>query len=194
MVGEVLGVIKGLAAQGMTMLIVTHEMRFARDVSTRVFYMDQGEIYEDGPPSQVFDAPRRERTKAFIMRIRAWEHAIHSRDFDFHAMTDSLGMFCMRQGMSARQMYVAQLVVEELVMNLLLPAAGDLPDPDIWLRLDCSEGGGSMKLAVEYPRLGGEPLAALERDDLTGMLLRRYVTDTDIDRAGRRAELTLRTA
>ena len=133
------------------------------------------------------------RARAFILRIRTWEHAIHRRDFDFQDMTTSLSMFCMRQGMTARQMYVAQLVVEELVMNLLLAAAGDLPDPDIRLRLGCSEGGGSVKLAVEYPRLVGEPLAALERDDLTGMLLRRYVTDVDVDRAGRRAELTLRT-
>ncbi len=195
MVSEVLGVIKGLAAQGMTMFIVTHEMRFAKDVSTRVFYMDQGEIYEDGPPSQIFDAPRRERTRAFIMRIRTWEYAIHNRHFDFSAMTGSLGMFCVRQGLSARQMYVAQLVVvEELMMNLLLPASEGMSDPDIRLRLDCSEGGGSIRLAVEYPSLPGEPLASLEQqdqDDLTGLLLRRYGRDMHIDHAGRRAEFTL---
>ena len=196
MVGEVLGVIKGLAAQGMTMLIVTHEMRFARDVSTRVFYMDQGEIYEDGPPSQIFGAPRRERTRAFILRISSWDYAIHSRDFDFSAMTGALGMFCMRQGMTARQMYVAQLVVEELVMNLLLPAAQGVTDPDIRLRLECSEGGGTVRLAVEYPAVPGEPLAALEQDgteDLTGLLLRRYGQDIRVDHAAHRAEFTLRT-
>ncbi len=195
MVGEVLGVIKGLAAQGMTMLIVTHEMRFARDVSTRVFYMDQGEIYEEGPPSQIFDAPQRERTRAFILRIRTWEHAVHRKDFDFQDMTTSLSMFCMRQGMTARQMYVAQLVVEEIMMNVLLPAAEGLDDPDIRLRLDCSEGGGIMKLTVEYPAIPGEPLAGLEKedtDDLTGMLLRRYMTDMHVDAAEHRGEFTLR--
>ena len=55
MVGEVLSVIRGLAGQGMTMMIVTHEMKFARDVSTRIFYMDQGGIYEDGTPEQIFE-------------------------------------------------------------------------------------------------------------------------------------------
>ena len=148
-----------------------------------------------GPPSQIFDAPQRERTRAFILRIRTWEHAVHRKDFDFQDMTTSLGMFCMRQGMTARQMYVAQLVVEEIVMNVLLPAAGDLTDPDIRLRLDCSEGGGVMKLTAEYPAIPGAPLAGLEKedsDDLTGMLLRRYMTDMHIDSAAHRAEFTLK--
>src|SRR5699024_3732783 len=57
MVGEVLAVIRKLASQGLTMMIVTHEMKFARDVSTRIFYMDQGVIYEDGTPEQIFDHP-----------------------------------------------------------------------------------------------------------------------------------------
>ena len=69
MVGEVLSVIKDLAKTGMTMLIVTHEMGFARDVSTRVFYMDQGVIYEDGTPAQVFNAPRNPRTVEFVGQV-----------------------------------------------------------------------------------------------------------------------------
>lgn len=66
MVGEVLSVIRSLARQGMTMIIVTHEMKFARDVSTRIWYMDQGEIYEDGLPEQIFHHPKRERTRIFV--------------------------------------------------------------------------------------------------------------------------------
>ena len=69
MVGEVLAVIKDLAKTGMTMLIVTHEMGFARDVSTRVFYMDEGVVYEDGTPAQVFQAPQRPRTVEFVGQV-----------------------------------------------------------------------------------------------------------------------------
>ena len=69
MVGEVLEVMRALAKSGMTMLIVTHEMGFARDVSTRVFYMDQGIIYEDGTPEEVFNHPKRERTIDFVGRV-----------------------------------------------------------------------------------------------------------------------------
>ncbi len=70
MVGEVLSVMQTLANEGMTMLVVTHEMAFARDVSTRVVYMNQGVICEEGPPSEVFGNPRRQETRDFLARFR----------------------------------------------------------------------------------------------------------------------------
>ena len=69
MVGEVLAVIKDLAKTGMTMLIVTHEMGFARDVSTRVFYMDEGTVYENGAPNEVFNRPQRPKTAEFVGQV-----------------------------------------------------------------------------------------------------------------------------
>jgi ABC-type histidine transport system ATPase subunit len=69
LVGEVLQVIKDLALEGRTMMVVTHEMGFAREVSSRVIYLHQGQIEEDGPPRQVFEAPRSERFKQFIMAM-----------------------------------------------------------------------------------------------------------------------------
>lgn len=66
--GEVLRVIRKLAEENMTMIIVTHEMNFARDVADRVIFMDQGEIAEAGTPDQIFGNPQLERTKAFLMR------------------------------------------------------------------------------------------------------------------------------
>lgn len=70
MVGEVLHVIRQLAQQGMTMLIVTHEMNFARDVSTRVLFMCEGGIYEEGTPEQIFSNPQKTATRNFIGSIR----------------------------------------------------------------------------------------------------------------------------
>lgn len=69
MVGEVLKVMKDLAETGLTMLIVTHEMGFARDVSDRVVFMDQGVIAEQGHPEEIFNNPRQERTREFLKRI-----------------------------------------------------------------------------------------------------------------------------
>ncbi|NLQ67605.1 amino acid ABC transporter ATP-binding protein [Streptococcus mutans] len=69
MVGEVLKTIKVLAKSGLTMLIVTHEMDFARDVSDRVIFMDQGVIAESGKPKQIFENPQEERTKVFLQRF-----------------------------------------------------------------------------------------------------------------------------
>ena len=66
LVGEVLQVIKGLAAEGMTMLLVTHEMRFAYEVSSRVIFMNQGVIAEEGDPREMFLAPKTERLAEFL--------------------------------------------------------------------------------------------------------------------------------
>ena len=70
MVGEVLSVMQQLAKEGMTMLVVTHEMAFARDVSSRVVYMNHGVICEQGTPEQVFGDPQRQETKDFLSRFR----------------------------------------------------------------------------------------------------------------------------
>ena len=70
MVGEVLTVMQGLAQEGMTMLVVTHEMAFARDVSTRVVYMNEGIICEEGTPQEVFGNPQKQETRDFLARFR----------------------------------------------------------------------------------------------------------------------------
>ena len=70
MVGEVLSVMQALAQEGMTMLVVTHEMAFARDVSTHVVYMNQGVICEEGTPEAVFGDPQRQETRDFLSRFR----------------------------------------------------------------------------------------------------------------------------
>ena len=69
MVGEVLAVMKDLALAGMTMVVVTHEMGFAREVGTRVLFMDQGVILEQAPPREFFENPQHERTRTFLSKV-----------------------------------------------------------------------------------------------------------------------------
>jgi ABC-type polar amino acid transport system ATPase subunit len=69
LVGEVLQTMKELAEQDMTMVVVTHEMRFAREVGDRILFLDEGRILEQGSPEVMFQRPREERTKAFLSRI-----------------------------------------------------------------------------------------------------------------------------
>ncbi|MDR1465791.1 MAG: amino acid ABC transporter ATP-binding protein [Oscillospiraceae bacterium] len=71
LVGEVLGVMRSLAESGMTMLVVTHEMAFARDVADRVLFMYEGTVLEDSPPAEIFTNPKNERTQQFLQRILA---------------------------------------------------------------------------------------------------------------------------
>ncbi len=69
LVAEVLNIVRDLASEGMTMMLATHEMGFAKEVSSKVCFLDQGVILEEGPPEQIFGDPREERTKAFLKRI-----------------------------------------------------------------------------------------------------------------------------
>ena len=69
MVGEVLDVMKDLARSGMTMVIVTHEMGFAREVASRVLFIDQGVVMESGTPQEVFSNPKNDRTKLFLSKV-----------------------------------------------------------------------------------------------------------------------------
>ncbi len=101
MVGEVLSVMRQLAKEGLTMLIVTHEMRFARDVSTRIFFMNEGIIYEDGTPEQIFEHPIHSATKAFVNRIQKLVYEIEDEQFDYLQIHTGLNQFCLKYNLSA---------------------------------------------------------------------------------------------
>ncbi len=125
MVGEVQAVIKELAGRGLTMMIVTHEMKFAREVSNRVFYMDDGGIYEDGTPEEIFDRPKRERTVRFIRRLKVMEEQITSRNFDFIGLNTRIEEFARRSEISQKTVYRLRSVFEELCVELILPLLGE---------------------------------------------------------------------
>jgi ABC-type polar amino acid transport system ATPase subunit len=69
MIGEVLDVMKNLAREGMTMVVVSHEMGFAREVADRAIFMDEGRIIEEGTPDRLFNTPREERTRTFLSKV-----------------------------------------------------------------------------------------------------------------------------
>ena len=125
MVGEVKAVIKDLAKKGLTMIIVTHDMEFAKEISNRVFYMDQGEIYEDGTPQQIFENPLRERTIRFIKRIKLFEKLIKSKDFDFIEFNNELDDFARKNSIPEKALYGLRSVFEELCMQIIIPEFED---------------------------------------------------------------------
>ncbi len=170
MVGEVLSVIRRLAEQGMTMMIVTHEMKFARDVSTRIFYMDQGEIYEDGTPEQIFEHPERERTRIFIRQLKVLPIEKITRDFDFPALFIRLEEFGRKQQLSQKQIYAMQLVVEEVLMQKLLPAAGEAEERNISLDVEYSEREDLAQMRFSYNGPSFYPFG--EEEDLSGRMIK----------------------
>ena len=120
MVGEVLSVIRQLAKEGLTMLVVTHEMKFAHDVSTRIFFMQGGYIHEDGTPQQIFDNPIHSATKAFIQRIRKEVFEIGGSDFDFLGMHSAISAFCHKYGISEKE-DTAHRLTDKMLDDVMAP-------------------------------------------------------------------------
>lgn len=120
MVSEVLSVIRQLAKQGMTMLIVTHEMKFAKDVSTRVFFMYGGTIYEEGTPEQIFNHPQREETQNFIGRVRTFNFTMTSaKDADYHTRCQEMDSFCQKYAIS-NNFYKIQGLIDEMTQQVIV--------------------------------------------------------------------------
>jgi polar amino acid transport system substrate-binding protein len=160
MVGEVLSVIRQLAKEGMTMLIVTHEMKFAHDVSTRIFFMYDGYIHEDGSPDQIFESPVHSATKAFIQRIRKEVFEIGGPDFDFLGMHSAMGAFCHKYGIAEKQETAERLTDKMLddVMAQYRP---------ITVRITHSEQSAVTALDFMVEKMTATPLSDSQRTELS---------------------------
>jgi polar amino acid transport system ATP-binding protein len=167
MVGEVQAVIRELAKTGKTMMTVTHEMNFARAISNRVFYMDEGIIYEEGTPEQIFDHPQREKTRRFVNRLKVLELTIESRDYDFLGMAGEIAQYCNKSQITPVLTNRIQLAFEESVSRLLVPS---LKDPRIQAVVEYSEEAESAVWTIRY---GGPRFDALKSaDDLALSVLK----------------------
>jgi len=115
---EVETIIEKLSRQGKTMMIVTHGMEFAQEVSNRVFYMDQGEIYEDGTPDQIFNNPKRELTKEFIMQLSSMSMTIYEETHNLNTEIGKIFNFCKTKGVDdTRTMHACSLYEEYYSMS-----------------------------------------------------------------------------
>ena len=172
MVGEVLSVIRQLADEGMTMLIVTHEMKFAHDVSTRIFFMYDGFIHEDGTPQQIFEAPVHSATKAFIQRIRKEVFEIDGPDYDFLGMQSAMNAFCYKYGIPGKQ-EAAQRLTDKMLGDVM---AAYRP---ITVRITHSEQSGVTSLDFMVEKMEATPLSEEQRNALSGECLQVVEEPTD---------------
>ncbi len=150
MVNEVKSVIKNLTKTGKTMIIVTHDMDFARSISSKVLYMDEDIIYEQGTPEEIFENPKKEKTRQFIHRLKVLDMTIDSRDFDFYGANTTIEEYCQKNQIPYTKAYHLQSVFEELCLGILLPEPGELY---INLNIEYYQSNGDLKMTVVY---GGE--------------------------------------
>ena len=162
MVGEVLSVIRQLAKEGMTMLIVTHEMKFAHDVSTRIFFMYDGYIHEDGSPEQIFESPVHSATKAFIQRIRKEVFEIGGPDFDFLGMHSAMGAFCHKYGI-AEKLETAERLTDKMLDDVMAQYR------PITVRITHSEQSAVTALDFMVEKMAATPLSDAQRSEISAL-------------------------
>ena len=172
MTGEVFAVIRDLAKHGATMVIVSNEMKFAKEISNRVFYMDQGGIYEEGTPEEIFEHPKKDRTRQFIHQLKIMKYTIDSRDFDFIGFYIQIEEFGIRNRIPSRTLYKLQSYLEEMCMQILLP---ELKDPlKLQITIEYSEVKEEVNVVIRY---GGDPFDPEQTENALSLLMVKNVTE-----------------
>ena len=162
MVREVLDTMLELAKNGSTMLIVTHEMNFAREVASRVLFFADGGIYEQGTPAEIFDAPKREKTISFINKIKYFSYEITRRDFDLMQMQGGIQNFGEKYGLDQKHTYRLQICCEELIYELLDRCYPNRDDVDLELTVSHAEADGTTKIDLSC---GGTAFNPFEQEE-----------------------------
>jgi polar amino acid transport system ATP-binding protein len=147
MIGEVQSVIKLLAKTGRTMMIVTHEMDFARKISNRILFMAEGVIYEEGTPKEIFDHPKKELTRKFVQRLTSLSYKIDSTEFDFEVMNEELMSYGEKLLIEAERLTKLTLAIEEICINNI---ANYSDNPYILVNIEYSEKKDTLFLSVRY--------------------------------------------
>lgn len=166
MVAEVLSVIKRLAQEGMTMLIVTHEMWLAKSVSTRIFYMDQGTIYEDGTPDQIFNHPQKELTRRFINGLDGIHKTFLRDKLDYLGLISEIHAFALKKMFTPSLVFRIESVMEEVYIQAILPTLDD--KTKMHFALEYSEKNSLCEVHFRWKAPQANPLSNM--DDISHKL------------------------
>ncbi len=174
---EVLAVMKRLAEDGMTMLIVTHVMDFAENVSNRVFYMDEKGIYEDGTPEQIFHNPTKPKTKQFIYQIKRFNYDIDSNNFDYYDLLGKADAFMKDQLIDLKKRNETILVIEEFVYNLFFKS---FPNIQFKVSLSYAEKLQNLRILFESDQITQDILKHLD-DQISNEIIHNLTRSISIN-------------
>ncbi len=174
MAKEVGSVIKSLSRFGYTILIVTHDMHFAKSVSTRVFYMDEGIIYEDGTVDDIFNHPKKAKTASFVRQMKSFCCTIKNRHFDSPGILAELADFCNGSGLNKHLQYAANFVFEELLFNTIVP---HMDNDDFCVEVSVTVSDADKKIDIVFDYDGKEFNVIEKCDDYARTLINHWKSE-----------------
>lgn len=185
MVSEVLSVIRKLAKEGHTMIIATHEMNFAREVSSRILFLCNGEICEDGTPEQIFEHPQNVATQVFVNKIKSVEFNVASRDYDLYQMNGKIEYFCQKHSL-VDKINTLELLLEEFLTNIL-PFSGNIN-----FIFNFSEKDYSLTMEISQENCTTSLLESSGADEISVMLVKGYCASITEEQSGTTRRLVAR--
>lgn len=175
MVDEVEAVIRRLVENGMTSVIVTHEMRFAKNVASDVIFMENHGIYEQGRAEDVISHPSKDLTRRFMYRARMFEKNITKDDVDIYSLCSEIRHFATAFSLTARQSTAIEYLCEELLLPLLRSDKNQ--SHSAVLQVIAEENLSGYKFIMQFPSFCDEPLKADEIDELGMKILGSYTKE-----------------
>jgi polar amino acid transport system ATP-binding protein len=174
MVDEVLSVIRKLTKSGMTCVIVTHEMNFAKNIATMVFYMDEKGIYERGTPEVIFNNPQREKTKVFINKLKVLEYECQIKDIDIYEFVKMLTEYCQKYDLNKSERDNINLVIEELIVYII---DGAKQTDHIALTVRYNEITGEKEIYLRYTAPDGNIIENESFDEISRRLIKGFTKE-----------------
>lgn len=169
MVGEVESVIRRVAREGTTMMIVTHEMDFARSIASRVIFMDDGGVCEDGTPEQIFEHPRHERTRQFIHHLKVLTITVDSHDVDSLGCNTLIEEFAAKNDIPRKTTLSLHHLFDEVCIGMLLPT---MERPLIKMTIEYG-ADEQVTVSIDY---NGERLDINDSDDDIALAIVKALT------------------
>lgn len=184
---EVISTIKRLAQKGMTMIIVTHKMFFAREISSRILFLKDGAILEEGTPEQIFENPKYPETRAFVYRMQSVIFHINSHDYDLYEINSTIFFFCASYVLDKKYITL-QLIVEEMLTNIL-PFSGP-----IHISVNYNSSKHLLVMNFEQENFKDSLLKRPDVDELSLMLVEGMCTEIKEEETenGKKVEMILK--
>ena len=172
MTEEVRSLIGELAGRGKTILVVTHEMRFAREISDKIIFLDRGVVCEEGTPEQIFEDPREESTRRFVKRVKVFETHAETKEIDFTEIANQITNYGYKNNIDPKIIYSLQAVFEELCGQILVPR---IYNPNVLFTAEYHDEEGRMSVATEYNGTLFDPLDSDNKISLS--ILKKHITN-----------------
>jgi polar amino acid transport system ATP-binding protein len=181
MVDEVLSVIRKLVKTGLTCIIVTHEMNFARNIASRVFYFDEKTIYESGTPAEIFDRPQKEKTRIFINKLKVLTLESVLTELDMYDVARQVSEYCLKYDLNKRETNIINLICEEYITNITKHSG---KDAKITVSVRYNEKDSTKEVIFRDNLPPGNHLENEDFDEISANLIKGFSKSLNYQRTG----------